>query len=89
MFVDTHCHIHDPDYSLDVAKVITRANKAGVDKMICIGTDVNDSINAIKFAESRDGVFASIGVHPHNSKDGAGGLEALIDGKMFIPNRTS
>jgi TatD DNase family protein len=79
MLIDTHCHIHDVNYPLDRDSVIERAFSAGVKQMICIGTSVPDSADAINFAASRGGVFASIGVHPHDTKDGWSGIANLID----------
>jgi Tat protein secretion system quality control protein TatD with DNase activity len=70
MFVDTHCHIHESTYPLDQSEVIERAHKAGVARMICVGTDEKSSQEAVDFANSNDGIYASIGVHPHETKDG-------------------
>lgn len=84
MFVDTHCHIHESDYPLDPAEVIERAEKAEVTKMICVGTSVESSRAAIQFAHGTDNLFASIGVHPHDTKDGyaidqlAGGSQNIV-----------
>jgi TatD DNase family protein len=33
--------------------------------MICVGTNLESSKEAVEFAKSHDGIFASIGVHPH------------------------
>jgi TatD DNase family protein len=65
MLIDTHCHIHESDYPLDKSEVIERARKAGVNQIICVGTDTEDSCLALELAEKHDGVFAAIGVHPH------------------------
>lgn len=70
MFVDTHCHIHESDYPLDPAEVVKRAEEAGVTKMICVGTSLESSSRAIQFTHGSDTLFASIGVHPHDTKDG-------------------
>jgi TatD DNase family protein len=78
MLIDTHCHIHDVDYPLNGDEVIARAHQAGVMKMICIGTDPDNSRRAIKFVSGRDGLFASAGIHPHYAKDGIGDLEQII-----------
>lgn len=69
MLVDTHCHIHEP-YDLPLAEVFERAHADGVQRMICVGTSEHSSEQAIQFAEKHDGVYASIGVHPHDTKDG-------------------
>jgi TatD DNase family protein len=65
MLIDTHCHIHESDYPLNTDEVIERANQAGVNQIICIGTNTEDSKLALDFAVKHDDVFASIGVHPH------------------------
>lgn len=70
MLIDTHCHIHESDYSLPIDDVLKRAADAGVDKMICVGTSEQSSQDAIVLASKHDHVFASVGVHPHDTKDG-------------------
>lgn len=70
MFVDTHCHIHESDYPLDRDEVIKRAKDAGVSKLLCVGTNLKSSEDAIQFCHGTDTLYASIGVHPHDTKDG-------------------
>ena len=78
MLIDTHCHIHDADYPLDASETIERAHNAGVMQMICIGTSELDSRQAIEFASNHEGVFASVGVHPHEVKHGWKGISDLL-----------
>lgn len=75
--VDTHCHIHEADYPLDRDETIARARAAGVSTMICVGTSEQSSRDAIEFASKHDGIYASVGVHPHDTKDGYGAIESL------------
>lgn len=70
MLIDTHCHIHESDYSLPLAGVLERAAAAGVGKMICVGTSEKSSEDAIKFANQYDNLYVAVGVHPHDTKDG-------------------
>lgn len=70
MLIDTHCHIHESDFPLDTGEVIDRAHKVGVAQIICVGTNTADSKLALDFAAKHDGVFASVGIHPHYAKDG-------------------
>ncbi len=70
MLIDTHCHIHESGYPLVVSVVLQRAHSAGVDRMICVGTSEQSSVEAVRFAADHDNVFASVGVHPHDTKDG-------------------
>ncbi len=69
MLVDTHCHIHEP-YELPIDEVLERAHNDGVTRMVCVGTSEKSSKQAIDFSEKHEGIYASIGVHPHDTKDG-------------------
>ena len=69
MMIDTHCHINDIKYDLDVKEVISRAIESGVEKMICVGTDLKTSEKAIKLADTYSEIYATVGYHPHESKD--------------------
>ena len=68
--IDTHCHIHDPEfYSDDREGVYERSIESDVD-MVCVGTSEASSAEAIDFAMSHDRVWATVGVHPHDSQHG-------------------
>ncbi len=69
MLVDTHCHIHE-SYELPLDEVLLRAEEADVQRMICVGTSEESSCQAIEFSKTHSEAFASIGVHPHDTKDG-------------------
>lgn len=78
MLIDTHCHIHEADYPLDEEAVINRAHQAGVMQMICVGSNSSSSQQAIEFANSHEGIFAAVGIHPHEAKDGLGQISEII-----------
>lgn len=63
MFVDTHCHLTDEKLS-DSENILKKSHEMGVAKMITSGFDLPSSIEAVKFAEKHEGVFASIGIYP-------------------------
>jgi TatD DNase family protein len=65
--IDTHCHIHFPDYGLDANEVIKRAKADDVTGMICVGCTLEDSGLGVDFARSRPGVWPAIGLHPHEA----------------------
>lgn len=69
MFVDTHAHLFYKNFEGDVDNVIERAKNAGVDFMLVPGTDLETSLQAIELAEKYDSIYASVGVHPHDTKD--------------------
>lgn len=74
--IDTHCHIHEASYPLAVEEVVQRAEDAGVTRLVCVGTNMQSSREAIEFAASRDNAYAVIGVHPH---DTVGGVAQIRD----------
>lgn len=64
-FIDTHCHIHFPDYQLDPEAAIASAAAVGVTKLMAVGCTLPDSKGAVEFAARHDNIWASIGLHPH------------------------
>lgn len=75
--VDTHCHIHFPDYGCDPDEVREAAVKQGVTRMICVGCTLEDSQAAVSYAAQHAGVWASIGFHPHEADKYVRDQEAL------------
>ncbi len=78
--VDTHCHLQF-DKLGNPANIIADAAAAGVTKLICVGTTLEDSRQAIKIAAAYDNVWASAGVHPHEAKESnltSGELEKVL-----------
>ncbi|HWC36928.1 MAG TPA: TatD family hydrolase [Acidimicrobiales bacterium] len=74
VWTDSHCHLQDvadPDGALE------RARGAGVTRLVCIGTDAAQSRRALAFAG--DGVWATIGLHPHEAKEGVEDVVALLE----------
>lgn len=68
MLIDTHCHIQFKPLSGEVEKVIKRAEKEGVKKLIVVGCDIKSSRQAIDLAENYENIFAAVGLHPQDSK---------------------
>lgn len=64
-FVDTHCHIHFPNYGLDADEVRLAAKKDGVTRMLAVGCTLTDSQLGVEMAARHDDIWASIGLHPH------------------------
>lgn len=67
-FVDTHCHLQFDKLAANIDEVMNGASEAGVKRMICVGTSVGDSQEAIDFAARYDSVWAAVGAHPHDGK---------------------
>lgn len=78
-WTDNHCHLHYRDASPGlVADAVAVAREAGVTRMITVGCDLADSNAAIAVASANEGVFATVGVHPHEAAGGTLGIEALL-----------
>lgn len=63
--LDIHTHLYWKSYDADRDEVVRRAHDAGVEKMICVGTTIDESRQAIEIAERYESVYASVGLHPH------------------------
>ena len=71
IFVDSHCHIDGEQFDADRDEIVKRANDAGVEIMLTVGTGSphdGEIERAVKTAERYKNVFASVGVHPHDAK---------------------
>jgi TatD DNase family protein len=62
--IDTHAHLTSLD---DADESVARAADAGVTRIITVGTDVEDCRRALSLAEPHEGVFAILGIHPHEA----------------------
>ena len=77
-WTDSHCHLPWPD-SGDPDELRRAAHEAGVERLITVGTDAISSAAAIAFAEQHDGVWATIGLHPHDAIQGVESIQPLLD----------
>ena len=82
-WTDDHCHLGwDGDDGADPAAVdaaVADARSAGVVRMITVGTDARRSAEAVDAAARHPGVvWATVGLHPHDAKDGLGGLAEML-----------
>jgi TatD DNase family protein len=66
IFYDTHAHLDYPDFASELPDVVGRAEAAGIEKIVCIGTDLESSRRAIQLAEKFPNLFAVVGWHPSN-----------------------
>jgi len=62
--IDTHAHLGG-----DASDVLERAAAAGVTRVIAVATTVSGAREALALADRHDGVYACLGVHPHEAGD--------------------
>ncbi len=67
--IDTHCHLTFEPLADDVPGVIERSRQAGVTGWVTVGTSLADSRQAVDLAGQHAGMYAAVGIHPHDAKD--------------------
>ena len=67
MIIDTHAHLDFPEYKSDLESVLSRAREANVGCIINVGTSLASSKKSIALASKFDNIYASVGIHPHDS----------------------
>lgn len=65
---DSHCHLDDHSYDEDLESVVQRARLAQVTAMMVVGTDPEASRKAVHIARAYEGIYAAVGLHPHEAK---------------------
>ena len=63
--IDTHAHLDAFDGDVDA--VLSRARVAGVTRVIAVGTDVESGRATLSVCEREEGVYAVLGLHPHEA----------------------
>ena len=77
--IDTHAHLDACDEP--AAALVARAREAGVDRIVTVGSGIDSCRAALVVADDEDGVFAALGIHPHQ----AGGEEAARLDRAGVP----
>ena len=65
IWFDTHAHLDDERFDESRQQVIADAQRAGVTRMICVGTSLPTSQKCVSIAEQFDGVYAAVGIQPN------------------------
>jgi TatD DNase family protein len=79
-WTDAHCHLQDFE---ELDAVLERAAVDGVERIVCIGTGLDTSRRAVEIARrpapgGTPRIYATIGLHPHDARDGVEPLLELI-----------
>lgn len=67
MLFDTHTHLESQRYDADRDAVIARAREAGIERMVTCGSDLPTSRACLELADAHDGIYAAVGIHPHEA----------------------
>ena len=82
--IDTHAHL---DACADPPEdVVRRARDAGVLRILTVGTSVDRSRAALELAARHEGVYAIVGIHPHEAgaDHDLDALRALLDDERAV-----
>ena len=83
-WIDNHCHLHDARIPGGAAAAVEAARAADVTTMITVGCDRATSLAAIAVAEQFDDVWATVGLHPHDSVNGVETITDLFEHPRVI-----
>ncbi len=67
MLIDSHCHLTHPDLITNIENLLLRAKEAGVDRIITISDEIEDSEKCQKLALKYEQIFYTVGMHPHHA----------------------
>jgi TatD DNase family protein len=80
MIIDTHCHIHDSEFFLENREEAYRESREAGVVMVCVGTNVQSSKEAINFCRTHEACYPVVGIHPHDTKDNdTSEIRALVE----------
>ena len=85
-WTDSHCHIRlaTTDGRATDEDAVAEARAAGVDRLVTVGTDAAQSAAAIEVARGHEGVWATVGLHPHDAIQGVDSLTGLFDDPTVV-----
>jgi TatD DNase family protein len=71
MMIDTHCHLDMYEKGV-LDAVLKRAEEAGIEAIVTIGSDRESNYANIEIAKRYSPVYLSVGMHPHDAKEFSG-----------------
>jgi TatD DNase family protein len=79
VWIDAHCHLQFEGRGPTPEEAVARALESGVERMVCIGTDLATSREAIRLAGEFPEVWATVGLHPHDASKLADEWDGLVE----------
>lgn len=76
---DTHCHIDFHHFDEDREAVFERMHAAGVTRIVAVSVELEQHKRLQQLAESRDGVWFSVGVHPNHETQAEPSVDMLCE----------
>ena len=67
--IDSHAHLHSPEFTGDIREVLKRASESGVGYIIDIGSGdgMGDIDASLELSDRFPNIYSTIGIHPHSA----------------------
>ncbi len=69
MLIDTHAHLFDDRFRKDLPAVLERAAAGGVERVVCLGIDLESSLASVEIANTYPLVVAAVGIQPNHAAE--------------------
>lgn len=77
--IDTHAHLFDSRFAQDLPAALARAAAAGLERVICLGIDLESSRQSVALANAHPLVVAAVGIQPnHTAEARPGDWDAVV-----------
>jgi TatD DNase family protein len=84
--IDTHAHLDACEEPADI--LVERARDAGVERIVSVGSGLESCRETLAIAARHEGIFATLGIHPHQAADEDAGqladLRELLGGDKAV-----
>ena len=77
-YFDSHTHYDDEKFDKDRDEIISRIFQDSVWGIINCAGDIATSLSTLEMAEKYEGIYAAVGIHPHESGKDRDNIEKII-----------
>ena len=64
MIIDSHCHLDDEAFDVDLDEVLSRCDENGIEKIVIPGADPLTLQRATQISQNFKNIYFAVGVHP-------------------------
>lgn len=64
--IDSHAHLDDVQFDGQRAAILDRARQAGIEAIVCVGTDLASSRRCLDLSDDDAMLFAAVGIQPNH-----------------------